>query len=1313
MDIPCPSSFSFEAAKWPQWKQRFERFRIASDLSSKPQARQVAMLLYSMGERAEEVFNSFTFADTESNENYTHVLAKFDAHFVVKHNVIFERAKFNMRRQAPQETADAFIVALHTLAETCNFGDLRDQLIRDRIVVGILDARLSERLQLDADLTLAKAVAIVRQSELVHQQQGLLRTTSAPTQNDNPEINAVAQHRKSTARRQPRDYKAATPKPEVNQQPCKWCGKDPGHSRQQCPAQIKKVSCSNCFRVGHYAKVCLSKKRPSPAEKPVQAVTSANSLFLDTISMADDSNNTWYAEIHVNGKPVRFRIDTGADVTAIALETYRDLSDAPLKPAEHVLSGPNRATLDVVGCFTAQLQWRDACSSQLVYVLRVLHQPLLGRDAIEALNIVRRLDAVDTVFDPRVTFADRFTGLGCMHGEYDIKLKPDAEPFAVYTPRRVPINLHAPLKEELNQLEQAGVIMRVDEPTEWCAPIVVVPKRTGIRLCVDLSRLNESVQREQYSLPVIDQLLAQLAGATVFSKLDCTSSFHQILLSERSRLLTTFTTPFGRWAYRRLPYGICSASEVFQKRIHEVLSGAEGAACLVDDVLVYARTQAEHDDRLRTVLEHFRRANITLNDKCEFSVKEIRWAGHVISGTGIRPDPDRVKAVCNMPPPTNVSEVRCFLGMTNQLAKFASGLAELSTPIRDLLRKDRVWSWSSVQQKSFDDIKRAIASAPVLAHYDASRPTVVSADSSSYGLGAVLLQQQTDGSWRPVIYTSRSLTDVEGRYAQVEKECLALTWAAERLADYLIGIRFVLQTDHKPLVSLLSPRRALDDIPPRIQRMRIRLMRFDFSVEYLAGKQLCVADTLSRFPLQHEPEIVHSADVIERYVSVVVASLPITDVLIDKVLSASATDDAIPTVITMCTAGWPDDVDAVPPAVRPYWFSRDQLSVQGGLLLHGARVVVPSSLRRETLTALHADGHLGVDKCRAKARASIWWPKIGADIGRFVSSCQTCLHWARDRAEPLLSTPLPDLPWQQVATDLFELDGRHFIVVVDYYSRFFELTQLKSQTSDDVIKAMKNIFARHGIPMLCVSDGGPCYRSAEFQTFASTYGFQHRMSSPRFSQANGAAERAVQTAKSLLRRADDQFLALLAYRTTPIVDGYSPAQLLMGRQLRSTVPTTQQQLQPSTPDAAAVLRHDKVAKQRQATNYNRRHRARDGKGWRVGDNVWVPDVNIEATVTEVLPFRSYQLRTANGTVIRRNGRALRHALPPKTSTTQRAATPSRSSTATPTFNDRCRLRDRPVRQPRHRPTPVQSGSQSPVVVTRSGRQSRQPDRMNL
>jgi hypothetical protein len=182
------------------------------------------------------------------------------------------------------------------------------------------------------------------------------------------------------------------------------------------------------------------------------------------------------------------------------------------------------------------------------------------------------LNALSSSNDPRQQYADLFTGLGCMEGEYTIRLKPDAQPFAVFTPRRVPVNLLAPLKQELQKLQQAGVIRRVDEPTPWCAPIVVIPKRTsGIRLCVDMTRLNEAVLREQYTLPVIDQLLARLAGATVYSKLDCNQGFHQIPLSSESQLLTTFTTPFGRWCYTRLPFGISSAVEVFSKRMGEIL----------------------------------------------------------------------------------------------------------------------------------------------------------------------------------------------------------------------------------------------------------------------------------------------------------------------------------------------------------------------------------------------------------------------------------------------------------------------------------------------------------------------------------------------------------------------------------------------------------------------------------------------------------------------------------------------------------------------------------------------------------------------
>jgi hypothetical protein len=802
-----------------------------------------------------------------------------------------------------------------------------------------------------------------------------------------------------------------------------------------------------------------------------------DTLFLDTVSN-DKRVNTWQDDVSVNHKLVKFRLDTGADATVLPAETYSRLFQRPLSSADKLLCGPNRVQLDVIGRFDAQLQWRDRLRTQTVYVVRDIHQPLLGRDAIDALGMVKCLDAISSSLDPRQQYADLFTGLGCMEGEYTIRLKPDAQPFAVFTPRRVPVNLLLPLKQELEKLQQAGVIKRVDEPTPWCAPIVVIPKRTSsqkpgqkpsVRLCVDMTRLNDAVLREQYILPVIDQLLARLAGAKVFSKLDCNSGFHQIPLSRESQLLTTFTTPFGRWCYTRIPFGISSASEVFSKKMADILNSQDNALHLVDDVLIYGKDQDEHDTRLREVLDRYRRAKVTLNKKCEFSKSQIKWAGHVISGEGVSADPDRLSAILNMPPPTDVSAVRSFLGMVNQMAKFSSSLAELSAPIRDLLRKDRAWVWDSAQQSAFESVKKAMASAPVLALYDPNKPTLVSADSSSYGIGAVMQQQQSDGTWRPVTFVSRALNDVEKRYAQVEKECLALTYAAERLSDYLIGIKFVLQTDHKPLLALLSPQRALDDIPPRIQRMRIRLMRFNYSVEYLPGSQLYTADTLSRFPLPSEPTLIDTSDVVEQYISTVVDALPITDVMIDKVLSATAIDDNLQRVIEFCNTQWPDEVELISPEVRPFWHSRDQLTVQNGLLLYNARIVIPASFRQATLEALHS-GHLGVEKCRSKARTAVWWPKVGADIAQHVASCRTCLHWAKDRAEPLQSSPLPELPWQKVATDLFELDGKHYVVVVDYYSRYVELVQLRQQTADDVINALKAIFARHGVPMICFSD---------------------------------------------------------------------------------------------------------------------------------------------------------------------------------------------------------------------------------------------------
>ena len=280
-----------------------------------------------------------------------------------------------------------------------------------------------------------------------------------------------------------------------------------------------------------------------------------------------------------------------------------------------------------------------------------------------------------------------------MKDEYTIKLKDDAKPFALTVPRKVPMPLYEETKHEIERMLKSGVISPVDHPTDWCAPMVVTPKPNGkVRVCVDLTKLNEYVQRENHPLPSVDLTLGKLAGAKYFTKLDANSGFWQIKLAESSRPLTTFITPWGRYCFNVLPYGISSGSEKFQKCMSRILEGLEGVECNIDDVLVHAPTIELHDYRLQKVLERLSEAGVTLNiDKCTFRVPKIKFLGNVVSANGIEVDPDKVAAVVNLPAPKNVHEVRVFLGMVNHLSKFAEHLADKTKPIRDLMQKDSQW----------------------------------------------------------------------------------------------------------------------------------------------------------------------------------------------------------------------------------------------------------------------------------------------------------------------------------------------------------------------------------------------------------------------------------------------------------------------------------------------------------------------------------------------------------------------------------------------------------------------------------------------
>ena len=1260
-----PEQFDFEGANisstWRKWHQRFQLFLKASGNSTKAADVKVAILLTILGERGVDIYNNFTFRgpsadganDAEDRNNIDTVLQKFEEFCNKRDPVMALRSQFWSYRRPDGQGLDAFANDLRTMATNCKFQDI-DTMIRDKLFFSIEDPNMKMKVMGDdGNASLDNVLHRMRTFESSRRE---LQMASAP---------------KTVHTVQEKVNKHGAFVDKRHQGPCGRCGTT--HPLKQCPANGR--NCHQCGGQNHFSSVCKSQRGRGRAQRGAQRRSHGGhrgrhngrrsvhsfeeqgqaEFYIDSIVHNTDET-AWFATVNIGQTcdDIEMKLDTGANTNCLPLRSFRGLTGyrgIPLKKSMASLRMYSGETITPVGTVTLMIGCNGRRILLKFHVADVDSPPVLGLQACKLLGLVTKGSVVRSVCVHAVTsqsvtnstkpmtkedlltdYKDNFSGLGKLHEPYDLCLRPGATP-VVHPPRRVPLALHDRLKKKLEDMERAGVIRKTDKPTEWVNSLVIVEKRDGsLRLCLDPKDLNKYLMREPALHATNQDVVSQLGGKKIFTVLDQKDSYWQIPLTEKSCDLCTFNTPFGRYSFLRMPFGISVASDILAKRNQQLFGGISNVHMVADDMIVATDSEEEHDRTLRAIMDVARKHNTKFNaDKVKFKQRELVFLGNVVSQDGQKPCSEKVKAIREMPDPESKEDLMRIMGMLNYLCQFIPNMSSISAPLRQLLKKDVEWVWNKEHEKSLNLLKTLITTEPVLKFFSPDKATVIQCDASSKALGACLLQEG-----HPIAFASRSLSTSECNYSQIEKELLAILFAARKFHQYVYGRPVEVHSDHKPLESIT--RKPLHKASPRLQQMLLQLMRYDLNVKYLPGKHMYIADALSRAYLLI-PESQAEENHLEYKIHSVAEKLPISRARLDEILQATNDDAVLRALIEVWNAGWPRHRRSVPEIVRHYWNIRDEIHSQDGLVFCGDKLVIPEKLRSTMLTLVH-ESHLGMDKCKLRARSIMYWPGLSRDIEDMISKCAVCAKFQRsNQREPLLPHPVPNRAWSKVGGDIFTFDGKDYLVIVDYFSKYPEVLSLNSKTAREMVVKLKSVFARHGIPDVFISDNSP-FASMEMRQFAQDWNFELVTSSPTYPRSNGQSERFVQTVKQMLRKTLedglDIHLALLNYRDTPIAGlEYSPSQLLMSRRLKTKLPIMESKLMPNiVPNAKADLqRRQDVYKH----YYDRG--TRPMSKLRAGDSVrmlrgrqWEPAV---VSGTASTP-RSYLVTTPSGYSIRRN-----------------------------------------------------------------------------
>jgi hypothetical protein len=859
------------------------------------------------------------------------------------------------------------------------------------------------------------------------------------------------------------------------------------------------------------------------------------------------------AHIMVNGQPLAHIVDTGATMNIMSSTDYCRLSHRPKlykSKARIYAFGADKPTR-TLGEFECKISYNHK-NIKVIYVVvddaNLKLENLLSHKASVALDIVKiNLETADQktmdkeqnqsaytlksearaqwrtklferykkLFEPRV---GKLKGVK-VHIDTDPAIKPTQQP-----PYKIPFHLIPATRAKLDEMVTNKIIERVSGPCSWISPmhpVLKAKKKNGqiqVRITSNNKCLNKAIISQKRHMPYIEELVSDLEGANFVSVVDVNDAFHQIDLDEDTRNLTVFSTPWGLYRYKRLNMGLCVSSEIFQGIMDNIFADLKNVKAAMDDILVYAKTQAIHDETLSKVLSILESNGFTLNkDKSQIDQSEVEFYGMMISKNGIRPKADKLQDLLDADAPVDVKTLRSFMGLASYFSPRIPNLASLAIPLRKLQKKNNVWHWGPTEQQAFDDIKQTIIKT-CLGHFNREWNTQVIVDASPKGVACYVVQYNPKKTTERHLLAcgSKAFNDVEKRWSQAEKECFAAVFGCEHSHIQIYGHPFELVTDNKAVFHMLSNTKLKGRAKMRFERFRSRLAPYQYTMGQVKGENN-IADYLSRCfkvkpyqePIKLDNDYATNALTLkdEHAITEDIIKLLPNEITYEQLVKATAADQELAAVALAIERGRTLANDGLSSAItknlKDFWIN------EHGIIMREHRIVIPAALQNIVITLAHG-GHLGSNKGKRWLRAKYWFTAMDSKLEQVVAKCMPCLaNVDTTKYNPLRPNVIPPHAWHEISIDHSSRtpSGTYGLVIVCERSRMAIVEHTANLTAEHAIKALRKVFRDHGVPCVLKSDNGPAFRGHEFRQFAQELNFKHKKITPLWPRGNAMCER--------------------------------------------------------------------------------------------------------------------------------------------------------------------------------------------------------------